>query len=105
MRTVALFSFSMVAHARKSPYGLRRASGTKFCCTQQVSTPRDVFDNHKNLFTAGFIGAHRMNALKATLTRNGTRSISLSYGSTLHFNFASKVMHLFEPKAEERLLF
>ena len=30
---------------------------------------------------------------------------SLSYGNTLYFNFASKVVHLFDPKTEESLLF
>lgn len=40
---------------------------------QQVGSPREVYNNPKNLFVAGFIGSPSMNLLDATLSDDGGR--------------------------------
>ena len=40
-----------------------------------------------------------------TIDLTDEQRAALSYGNTLYFNFASKVVHLFDPQTEESLLF
>ncbi len=50
---------------------------------QQVGTPTEVFENPKNLFVAEFIGAPKMNIMKAQLVRQGDEYYSEVFGSRM----------------------
>ena len=50
---------------------------------QQVGTPTEVFDMPTNLFVAEFIGAPKMNILKANLVREGDKYFVTPYGSKI----------------------
>ncbi len=63
----------------------------KFGETQQYASPRELYDNPANLFTAGFIGTPTINALNGRL-----------HGSTFHVGSSQIRLPFAAPSAEDR---